>query len=52
MENYYLLKNLEITRLLTKNLKQSNYLADNLIKNNLYNDFRVEISFNEGPPTA
>ena len=46
-EKTYLLKNLEISWLLTKNLKGSYYhiSADSFIKNNIAYDFRVEISF-------
>ena len=47
IEDYYLLKNLEISWILTKNLKESYYhiSADSFIKNNIAYDFRVEISF-------
>ena len=48
IETYYLLKNLEIYLLLTKNLKESYYrIADSFIKNNIAYGLliRVEISF-------
>ena len=47
VEDYYLLKNLEISWFLTKNLKESYYhlSGDSFIKNNIAYDFRVEISF-------
>ena len=51
IENQYLLKILEISWLLTNNLKESYnhllykfYNIISFIKNNLMNDFRVEIS--------
>ena len=47
IENYYLLKSLEISWLFTKNLKESYYQisADSFIKNNTAYDFRVGICF-------
>ena len=46
VEGYHLLRNLEISWFLTKNLKESYYhiSGDSFIKNNIAYDFRVKIS--------